>query len=131
MKEVKRVFNPEFVNRLDEIVLFESLTEDDLLEIVDLLIVKGNENLSQKEILIRLGDDAKGWIIEKTCGDRSYGARPLRRAIQKYIEDPVSELIIQGKLKEKETLSIYAKDGALYYRAKGSKSEVPLSYDMA
>ena len=131
MSEVKRVFNPEFVNRLDEIIFFESLTEDDLLKIVDLLIVKGNENLAQKEILIRLSDDAKGWIINKTCGDRSYGARPLRRAIQKHIEDPVSELIIQGKLKEKETLSIYAKDGVLYYRAKGSKNEVPLSYDMA
>ncbi len=131
MNEVKRVFNPEFVNRLDEIILFESLTEDDLLKIVDLLIVKGNENLLQKEIHIRLSDDAKLWIIDKTCGDRSYGARPLRRAIQKHIEDPVSELIIQGKLKERETLSIYAKDGALYYRAKGSKSEVPLSYEMA
>ena len=90
-----------------------------------------SENLSQKEIHIQLTADAKRWIIDKTCGDRSYGARPLRRAIQKYIEDPVSERIIQGKLKEKETLSIYAKDGTLYYRAKGSKSESPLSYDLA
>ena len=132
MEEVKRVFNPEFLNRVDDLILFDSLTEEDLGKIVDLLIEKGNENLSQKQIRISLGKSAKRWIIDKTCRDRSYGARPLRRAIQKYIEDPVSELIIQGKLKEKETLSIFIKGGALYYRAKGSKSAgVPLSFGIA
>jgi ATP-dependent Clp protease ATP-binding subunit ClpC len=132
MEEVKRIFNPEFLNRVDDLILFDSLTEVDLGKIVDLLIDKGNENLSQKQIRISLGKSAKRWIIDKTCRDRSYGARPLRRAIQKYIEDPVSELIIQGKLKEKETLSIFIKGGALYYRAKGSKSAgVPLSFGIA
>jgi ATP-dependent Clp protease ATP-binding subunit ClpC len=123
LNEVKRVFNPEFINRLDEIILFDSLTEDDLLQIVELLIGQVNDNLAQKSIDIHLDEDAKRWIIDKTCGDRSYGARPLRRAVQKYIEDPVSELMIQGKLKEKQTLAVYLKDGALYYRPKGSKNE--------
>ncbi|RPI26633.1 MAG: ATP-dependent Clp protease ATP-binding subunit [Acidobacteria bacterium] len=123
LNEVKRVFNPEFINRLDEIILFESLNEDDLLQIVDLLLGQVNDNLAGKSIDITLDEDAKRWIIDKTCGDRSYGARPLRRAVQKYIEDPVSELMIQGKLKEKQTLAVYLKDGALYYRPKGSKND--------
>ena len=122
MNEVKRVFNPEFINRLDEIIVFESLTEEDLKQIVDLLLAQANKNLESKQIEIELGDDSKQWIIELTCGDRSYGARPLRRAIQKYIEDPVSELIIQGKLKENQTLTVYLKDEALYYRSSGSKT---------
>ena len=129
--EVKRLFNPEFVNRLDEIIIFDSLSEQDLKEIVDLLLAQVNENLEPKEIDIVLEEDAKIWIIEKTCHDRSYGARPLRRAIQRNIEDPVAELIIQGKLKEKQTLAIYLKGKELYYRAKGSKSKgVPLSYGL-
>jgi ATP-dependent Clp protease ATP-binding subunit ClpC len=132
LNEVKRVFNPEFINRLDETILFESLSEDDLLQIVNLLIGQVNENLAGKSIDIQLEDDAKRWIIDQTCGDRSYGARPLRRAIQKYIEDPVSELMIQGRLKEKQTLAVYLKDGALYYRPKGSKNDgVLLSSSMA
>jgi ATP-dependent Clp protease ATP-binding subunit ClpC len=132
MNEVKRVFNPEFINRLDEIIVFESLTEEDLKQIVDLLLHQVNRNLESKRITIDLDTDAKGWIIDKTCGDRSYGARPLRRAIQRYIEDPVSDLIIQGKLKEKQTLNIYLKDDGLYYRNKGSKTEgALLSYGLA
>ena len=132
MNEVKRVFNPEFINRLDEIILFDSLSEDDLGQVVDLLLKQVNGNLSNKEIEIQLDRDGKSWVIDKTCKDRSYGARPLRRAIQKYVEDPVSELIIQGKLKEKETLAIYLKNDTLYYRSEGSKSEgAPLAYGMA
>lgn len=123
MNEVRRVFNPEFINRLDEIIIFDSLSEEDLKQIVDLLMVQVNQHLESKLITIQLDDKAKDWIIQKTCQDRSYGARPLRRAIQKFIEDPVSELIIQGKLKENETLTVYLKEDALYYRNKGSKTE--------
>ena len=131
LSEVKRVFNPEFLNRLDEVILFESLTEDDLRKIVDLLLGDVNENLVSKEIHIKMDEDAKRWIVAKTCANRTYGARPLRRAIQKYIQDPVSELIIEGKLKENEMLAVYLKEDALYYRSKGSKSEAPLSYGFA
>ena len=130
--EVKKLFNPEFLNRLDEIILFESLTEEDLSQIVDLLLRQVNENVASKEITIQLEGDAKDWIIQKTCHNRSYGARPLRRAIQRYIEDSVAELIIQGELKEKQTLAIYLKDDALYYRSKGSRNEgAPLAYGLA
>ena len=130
--EVKKLFNPEFLNRLDEIILFESLTEEDLSKIVDLLLRQVNENVASKEITIQLEEDAKDWIIQKTCHNRAYGARPLRRAIQRYIEDSLAELMIQGKLKEKQTLAVYLKGDALYYRPKGSRREgAPLSYGLA
>ena len=131
MSEVKRVFNPEFINRLDEIIIFDSLNEEDLRQIVDLLLDQVNDNLVPKEIHIQIESAAQDWIIETTCLDRSYGARPLRRAIQRHIEDPVSDLIIQGKLKEKQILAVYLKDDTLYYRAEGSKSKgAPLSYGL-
>jgi len=130
--EVKKLFNPEFLNRLDEIILFESLTEEDLSKIVDLLLRQVNKNVASKEITIQLEEDAKEWIIQKTCHNRAYGARPLRRAIQRYIEDSLAELMIQGELKEKQTLAVYLKGDALYYRLKGSRSEgAPLSYGLA
>jgi ATP-dependent Clp protease ATP-binding subunit ClpC len=130
--EVRRLFNPEFLNRLDETIIFDSLSESDLREIVELLLRQVNENLESKRIRIQLNEDAKKWIIDVTCRDRSYGARPLRRAIQKYIEDPISELIIQGKLKDNETLTVYWKEDALYYKNDGSQVEGALfSYDLA
>ena len=132
LNEVKKLFNPEFLNRLDEVILFESLTEEDLRQIVELLLRQVNENVAAKEIKINLREEAKDWIIRKTCHDRSYGARPLRRAIQRHIEDSVAELIIEGKLKEKQTLTIYLEGDALYYRPKGSQKQgAPLSYGLA
>ena len=98
MGEVKKAFNPEFLNRLDEIILFTSLTDEDLLKIINLLVEQININLVAKQIKIRVNDDAAKYILEKTLTDRSYGARPLRRALQKYIEDPLSEALIQGSL---------------------------------
>jgi ATP-dependent Clp protease ATP-binding subunit ClpC len=119
MSEVKRAFNPEFLNRLDEIILFEALTVDDLERIVDLMIRQGNEVLSQKKITISLRPEARKWLVEKTCADRSYGARPLRRAIQKYIEDPLSEALIRNQFKPESGLEIYVEEDSLYCLASG------------
>lgn len=113
--EIKRIFNPEFLNRLDEIILFESLSEEDLENIVDLLIVQVNEVMKQKKLSIVLHPEVRRWIVNKTCHDRSYGARPLRRAIQRYVEDPLSEGIIQNRIKSDSTLEIFLKDDDLYY----------------
>jgi ATP-dependent Clp protease ATP-binding subunit ClpC len=113
--EVKRIFNPEFLNRLDEIILFDSLNDKDLENIVDLLMGSVNEVIKQKKLSIALRPEARKWIVDQTCHDRSYGARPLRRAIQKYIEDPLSEAIIQNRIAPDSTLEIYLKDNALYY----------------
>ena len=97
--EVKRTFNPEFINRIDEIIVFEALTDDDLRRIMGLLVNQLNDNLVDRKMKITLTPDVIDWIIEITCKDRSYGARPLRRAIQRYVEDPLSEELIRGHLK--------------------------------
>jgi ATP-dependent Clp protease ATP-binding subunit ClpC len=117
--EVKRVFNPEFLNRLDEIIFFEALSDEDLESIVDLLIGTVNEVMKQKKLSIVLRPEVRKWIVDKTCHDRSYGARPLRRAIQKYIEDPLSEAIIQNRIEPDSTLEIYLKEDSLYYVRSG------------
>jgi len=114
--EVKRAFNPEFLNRLDEVILFTSLADEDLLKIIGLLVEQVNLNLVAKQIKIRLTSDAAKYILEKTCADRSYGARPLRRALQKYIEDPLSEALIQGALPRPSELEVYLGDTGIYYR---------------
>jgi ATP-dependent Clp protease ATP-binding subunit ClpC len=114
--EVKKAFNPEFLNRLDEVILFTSLTDDDLIQIIDLMVDQVNSNLVAKQIKIRLTPDASKYILEKTCADRSYGARPLRRALQKYIEDPLSEALIQGSLPRPAELEVYLGDTGIYYR---------------
>jgi ATP-dependent Clp protease ATP-binding subunit ClpC len=116
MSEVKRAFNPEFLNRLDEVILFQSLTDEDLIQIIGLLVGQINQNLVAKQISIHLMEDAAKYILEKTCNDRSFGARPLRRALQKYIEDPLSEALIQGSLPRPAELEIYLGDTGIYFR---------------
>src|ERR1035438_3108773 len=77
--EVKRTFNPEFLNRIDEIIIFTSLSTADLMQIMELLVQQLNVNLVHKSITLSVTDDAKQWILAKTSSERSYGARPLRR----------------------------------------------------
>ncbi|WP_420237293.1 ATP-dependent Clp protease ATP-binding subunit [Telmatobacter bradus] len=116
-QEVKKTFNPEFLNRLDEVILFQQLSDNDLLQIVDLLVHQLNANLAQKAITISVADDAKKWILEKTLSDRSYGARPLRRALQRYVEDPLSETLIAGKITDRPAfIEVYLDKNQLFYR---------------
>ena len=116
MAEVKKAFNPEFLNRLDETILFTSLLDEDLLKIMELLTEQINKNLVAKQIKIHLNSDAAKYILQKTCADRSYGARPLRRALQKYIEDPLSEALIQGSLPRPAEFEVYLADGGIFCR---------------
>lgn len=116
MSTVKQTFSPEFINRLDEIIIFDELIEQDLLQIVDLQVGKLNQILATQTLEIRLTTEAKLWLIEKTCADRSYGARPLRRALQKYVEDELSEALIQGELTGESLVEIYAENDKLKYR---------------
>jgi ATP-dependent Clp protease ATP-binding subunit ClpC len=125
--EVKKAFNPEFLNRLDEVILFSSLTDDDLIKIIDLLVDQVNLNLVAKQVKIRLAPDASKYILEKTCGDRSYGARPLRRALQKYIEDPLSEALIQGSLPRPSELEVYLGDTGIYYRQVNAEGDAAVT----
>jgi ATP-dependent Clp protease ATP-binding subunit ClpC len=130
MGEVKRLFNPEFLNRLDEVIVFNALTDSDLVQILDLLVTRMNENLTQKNISLTLSPEAAKWILDKTCGDRSYGARPLRRALQKYVEDPMSEALIQGEIQPPAVLEVIVENEALYYRSVNDKlvGATPLSH---
>ncbi|MEQ1887409.1 MAG: ATP-dependent Clp protease ATP-binding subunit, partial [Bryobacteraceae bacterium] len=116
MGEVKKAFNPEFLNRLDETILFTSLNDEDLIKIVHLLGEQLNANLAAKQIKIRINDDAAKYILDKTLTDRSYGARPLRRALQKYIEDPLSEALIQGSLARPADFEVFLGEGGIYCR---------------
>jgi ATP-dependent Clp protease ATP-binding subunit ClpC len=116
LSEVKRVFNPEFLNRLDEIILFNPLGDEELLRIIDLLVGQINDTLIHRQVQIVLTPEARQWILEKTCADRNYGARPLRRALQKYVEDPLSESLIQGGLQRPATLEVYVSTDGLGFR---------------
>jgi ATP-dependent Clp protease ATP-binding subunit ClpC len=123
-QEVKKTFNPEFLNRIDEVILFQALTEQDLIQIVELMVTQLNQNLSQRAITITVTEDARKWILDKTVTDRSYGARPLRRALQKYIEDPLSEALIQGTIKTRPAfLEVYLENNQLYYREVGEEKK--------
>jgi len=113
--EVKRTFNPEFINRIDELIVFEALTDDDLRKIVGLLVEQLNANLSDRRMRVRVTADVVHWIIDVTCKDRSYGARPLRRALQRYIEDPLAEELIRGQLTGGD-IEVYLDGGHLAYR---------------
>ncbi len=129
LAEVKKVFNPEFLNRLDEIIVFNSLNDNDLERIIEILVSQINESMVSKKIKISLTTDAKKWILTKTCQDRSYGARPLRRALQRYVEDPLAEALIHGDIEPESELEIYQVDEGLYYRnLKKSIVETSLLY---
>ena len=115
--EVKRTFNPEFLNRLDEIIIFQALTDADLIQILELLVQQLNINLAQKAITLSVTEEAKKWILERTMVDRSYGARPLRRALQRYVEDPLSEALIAGNIADRPAfLEVYLDSNQLFYR---------------
>jgi ATP-dependent Clp protease ATP-binding subunit ClpC len=122
--EVKRTFNPEFLNRIDEVILFNALLDTDLIQIVELMVQQLNANLAQKAITISVTDEAKKWVLEKTLGDRSYGARPLRRALQRYIEDPLSEAMIQGTITTRPAfIEVFLEGDKLFYRPVGEEKQ--------
>jgi ATP-dependent Clp protease ATP-binding subunit ClpC len=128
MGEVKRTFNPEFLNRLDEVIVFSALTDSELMQILELLVQQLNVNLVHKAITISVQDEAKRWILEKTVTDRNYGARPLRRALQRFIEDPLSEALIAGQISERPAfLEVYLENNQLFYRPVSSEGEEKLA----
>jgi ATP-dependent Clp protease ATP-binding subunit ClpC len=119
MGEVKRTFNPEFINRVDEIIIFDALTDDDLARITRLLVEQLNHNLKEKGITVTIRDEGVQWLLQKTLSDRSYGARPLRRAIQRHIEDTLSEAFIRGQIRSQRAIEIGVEDGGLWYWQEG------------
>ena len=111
---LKDLFRPEFLNRVDETIVFNPLTENELLQIVDLLLEKTKEALSSKEISLELSEDAKKYIASKGT-DLKYGARPLRRAIQKLVEDEIAEMILREDVISGQTIHGYMEDDKLKF----------------
>ena len=114
---LKEVFRPEFLNRVDEIITFDSLTKEQLLQIVDLLLNNTKNALDNKNIKLDVSDEAKRYILDKGT-DIKYGARPLRRAIQRYVEDEISEMILRGELAQGNTVKVELEGAKLKFTSK-------------
>jgi ATP-dependent Clp protease ATP-binding subunit ClpC len=112
--ELKRVFNPELLNRLDEVIVFHQLSKDDLRKIVDLMLDRLQQQLSERKISLAVDQDAKDFLIDRGY-DPTFGARPLRRAIQRYIEDPLAEEVLKGRFPDGGTLRIKLEGDALTF----------------
>jgi len=121
-EEAKKVFRPEFLNRFDDIVVFRSLGREELTQILDLELAKVEKRLAQRDIHFGLDEAARDLLLGKGH-DPTYGARPMRRAVEKYLEDPMAEEIIRGDLREGGTIHISAKDEKLVFNQKQAKAE--------
>ncbi|AHF92826.1 ATPase with chaperone activity, ATP-binding subunit [Opitutaceae bacterium TAV1] len=109
MEEAKRIFRPEFLNRISDIIFFRPLSKDDLIRIVEIEVVKFAKRLEDRKITIEFTDEAKALLIDKGY-DEKFGARPLRRAVEHYLEDPLAEAILRGEVKDGEPVLVVRKD---------------------
>jgi ATP-dependent Clp protease ATP-binding subunit ClpB len=107
MGEVRGHFRPEFLNRVDEIILFHRLKRENMASIVDIQMKRLGKLLEERKIVLKLDGKAREWLADKGY-DPAYGARPLKRVIQKSVQDPLAELILSGKVKDGETVSVSA-----------------------
>ena len=121
-EEAKKVFRPEFLNRFDDILVFRSLGRDELTQILELELEKVRKRLAERDIHFELDASARDLLLEKGF-DPTYGARPMRRAVERFLEDPMAEEIIRGDLREGETISISAKDDKLVFTQKESSAK--------
>jgi len=112
MEEVRRAFRPEFLNRLDEIILFHRLSAGHMGPIVDIQVARLRKLLEDRKIRIELTDAARAWL-GRVGYDPVYGARPLKRAIQKYLQDPLADKILAGEVKDGQTVRVDEGDGGL------------------
>src|SRR5215469_3946683 len=124
LDETKRVFKPEFLNRLDEIIVFHSLEKSHLLRIVDLEVEKVKERLKAKEVEIVLDSAAKEFLIDKGY-DPQYGARPMRRAVERFLEDPLAEELLRGNVKPGDRVEVTAADGRLTFHVTEPQHSAP------
>ena len=114
---LKEIFRPEFLNRVDEIISFDSLSKEELIQIVNLLLKNTQNALDNKNIKLEVSEEAKQFILEKGT-DLKYGARPLRRAIQRYIEDEISEMILRGEVEQGHIIEVAMDDNMLKFISK-------------
>jgi ATP-dependent Clp protease ATP-binding subunit ClpC len=121
LDEAKKAFRPEFLNRLDDVIVFRQLTKPDLVTILDLEVTKVMERLKHKNIQLVLDEKAKDFLVEKGF-DPQYGARPMRRSVEKYLEDPLAEELLRGNLNPGEPVQVSAADGKLTFTQKAATS---------
>jgi ATP-dependent Clp protease ATP-binding subunit ClpC len=124
MNEVKRAFNPEFINRIDEIVVFHNLSKEHLGSIFELMVKEISERLAEQRIGIAVKKKAKEYLIEKGF-DEKFGARPLRRLLQKEVEDPLSMEILKGRFTAGDTLDIEIRADKISFRKQEPKKRLP------
>ena len=123
MAEVKKTFRPEFINRLDEIIVFHELTAGQLRSIVDLMIKDLQSRLAERHLQIEVSDKAKSWLAKEGY-DPVYGARPLRRAIERHIENPLSNQLLRGDFKSGDTIAVDFKKNALTLKVRAAVEAV-------
>jgi ATP-dependent Clp protease ATP-binding subunit ClpC len=114
---LKQAFRPELINRIDEIIIFDSLNQQQLRQVIDLLIEEVKKRLSEHKMAVELTDAAKAWLLKEGY-DPAYGARPLRRAIQRYVENPISKGMLDGEYVEGNTILVDAKAEGLTFAKK-------------
>ena len=118
MEEVKRIFRPEFINRIDDIIVFHMLKKEQIGQIVDIMMrTVNNRIMEQMSLSVELDDEAKAYIVDKGY-DSKYGARPLRRTIQNEIEDVMAEKILEGSIMAGNKVLVTVKDGKLNFSCK-------------
>jgi ATP-dependent Clp protease ATP-binding subunit ClpC len=121
MDEVKKEFRPEFLNRIDEIIVFHPLSDEELTKIVDLLLADLEKQVEAKEMKLIVNDEVKKYLLKEGY-DPKFGARPLRRAIQRLIENPLSNEMLKGTFKEGDTIEASLKDNKIVFeKAKKTK----------
>ncbi len=126
MDEAKKAFRPEFMNRLDDIIVFRPLIKSDLLDILDLEVGKVLERVKAKQLDLIIDSTTKDFLVEKGY-DPQYGARPMRRAVERYLEDPLAEEILKGNLLPNEPVHIVVEEGKLVFKQKTSAAPEALS----
>ena len=124
LDESKRVFKPEFLNRLDDMIVFHQLERNDLVKIVDLEVAKVIERVRAKDIKVHLDTTAVEFLIDKGY-DPIYGARPMRRAVEKYLEDPLAEEFLRGNIKQGDTLEVHAAGEQLAFKVTQPEQSEP------
>ncbi len=122
-EEAKRIFKPEFLNRINDIIVFRSLDRGDVLKIVQLEIGQLSKRLADRKITLEVTDEAKEFIAEKGYDDK-YGARPLRRAVEQYIEDPLAEALLRGDLKSGHPVQVVREGDKLAFRQNSPAEEI-------
>ena len=126
MDDARKAFRPEFLNRLDDVIVFRSLVKTDLLEILDLEIGKVMERVKAKNLDLILDQTAKDFLVEKGY-DPNYGARPMRRSVERYLEDPLAEEILKGNLQPNEPIQVVVGEDKLLFKQKAAAAPEALS----